>query len=140
LAAPEAAKPADAFVESIGVNTHYGNAIFGTDNAYGKRAVDAMLAALGVRHIRDHSYNDTGVGIVQNLYDTYGIRANLILGETTRSPADLVTLLKNHSAYEAIEGLNEPDFTTRSYTNAGRHDVQRRSRIQQLHRHTRISE
>ena len=33
----------------------------------------------------------------------------------SRSPADLVNLLKAHPGYEAIEGLNEPDANTRSY-------------------------
>jgi len=115
-AATVQAKPADSFVESLGVNTHYGNGIFTGGNAYADRRVDGKLAALGIRHIRDHSYNAEGVGFVDNLHATYGIRANLILGETTRSPADLVNLLKAHPAYEAIEGLNEPEFAgNRSY-------------------------
>ncbi|MEA2708465.1 MAG: hypothetical protein QOF78_1066 [Phycisphaerales bacterium] len=115
-AATVQAKPADAFVESLGVNTHYGNGIFTGGNAYADRRIDAKLAELGIRHIRDHSYNTEALGFVDNLNSSYGIRANLILGETTRSPADLVTLLKAHPAYEAIEGLNEPDFAgNRSY-------------------------
>ena len=110
------ARSADSFVESLGVNTHYGNGIFTGGNAYADRRIDAKLGALGIRHIRDHSYNAEGVGFVDNINATYGIRANLILGETTRSPADLVTLLKAHPAYEAIEGLNEPEFAgNRSY-------------------------
>ena len=114
-AAAVQASRADAFVDSLGVNTHYGNSIFTGGNAYADRRVDQKLAALGIRHIRDHSYNAEGVAVVDNLYATYGIRANLILGETTRTPADLVTLLKTHPAYEAIEGLNEPDGTNRTY-------------------------
>ena len=115
-AATVQAKPADAFVDSLGVNTHYGNGIFTGQNAYADRRVDAKLGALGIRHIRDHSYNNEALGFVDNLYATYGVRANLILGETTRSPAQLVDLLKAHPAYEAIEGLNEPDFAgNRSY-------------------------
>ena len=110
------AKPADAFVDSLGINTHYGNGIFTGGNAYADRRIDAKLGALGIRHIRDHSYNNEALGFVDNLYGTYGIRANLILGETTRSPAELVNILKAHPAYEAIEGLNEPDFAgNRSY-------------------------
>jgi hypothetical protein len=113
--ASETAKSADAFVDSIGVNTHYGNAANGASNAYSNLALDAKLDALGVRHIRDHSWNDTGIARVDGLLANYGIHADLILGETTRSPAALVDILKAHPAYEAIEGLNEPDFTTRSY-------------------------
>jgi hypothetical protein len=113
--AVEPARAANTFVNSIGINTHYGNGIYTGGNAYADRRIDAKLADLGVHHIRDHSWNDTGVSLVDNLYLTYGIKADLILGETTRSPADLVNLLKAHPAYEAIEGLNEPDLNTRSY-------------------------
>jgi hypothetical protein len=115
IAAEETAKSADAFVDSIGVNTHYGNAANGIGNAYFNPLLDAKLAELGIRHLRDHTWSDAGLARIDGLYTTYGIRTNLILGETTRSPAQLVNLLKNHPAYEAIEGLNEPDFTTRSY-------------------------
>lgn len=115
LAASETARKADAFVDSIGVNTHYGNATYGSANAYGNPALDAKLGALGVRHIRDHTWNDDGLPRVDGLFNNYGVRATLILGETTRSPATLVGILKNHPAYEAIEGLNEPDFAARSY-------------------------
>ncbi len=114
-AAPETARSADRFVDSMGVNTHYGNAIYVGGNAYADRGIDAKLAELGIRHVRDHSWNDTALSIVDNLYATYGIRGNLILGETSRSPADLVNLLKAHPGYEAIEGLNEPDVNPRSY-------------------------
>ena len=114
-AAPVTAKRADAFVDAVGVNTHYGNAVYVGGNAYADRRIDAKLTELGVRHLRDHTWNDTGLKLVDKLYATRKIRTTLVLGETTRSPADLVKLLKQHPAYEAIEGLNEPDFTTRSY-------------------------
>jgi hypothetical protein len=111
---PQAAQTAESFIDAIGVNTHFGNAAF-TQNAYANKQIGAKLAALGVRHIRDHSYNDIGVQRVDALFKQYGIRATLVLGETTRSPADIVKLLKAHPAYEAVEGLNEPDFTPRTY-------------------------
>ena len=97
-AATETARIADRFVDSIGVNTHFGNAIYTGGNAYADPAIEAKLAELGVRHIRDHSWNDTALGIVDSLYANYGIHGNLILGETSRSPADLVNLLKAHPA------------------------------------------
>ena len=111
----EPARPADSFVDSIGINTHYGNSIYVGGNAYANPVIDVKLAELGIRHLRDHTWNDTGLARVDGLYAAYGIRTNLILGETTRSPADLVNLLKAHPAYEGIEGLNEPDFNTRTW-------------------------
>ena len=114
-AALEQAKKSDAFIDSIGVNTHYGNAIFIGGNAYANPAIDAKLGNLGIRHLRDHTYNDTGLARIDSLFATYGIQTTLILGETTRTPADLVTLLKYHPAYTGIEGLNEPDFNPRSW-------------------------
>jgi hypothetical protein len=114
FATPQAAKPADAFVDSIGVNTHFGNATY-PENAYANRRIGAKLAELGVRHIRDHTWNDAGLKLIDGLHRTHRIRATLVLGETTRSPAELVKLLKAHPAYEAIEGLNEPDFAKRTY-------------------------
>src|SRR4051795_3145155 len=82
FAAAETANSADHFVDSIGVNTHFGNAIYTGGNAYADPNIEAKLAALGVRHIRDHSWNDTALGIVDNLAANYGIRGNLILDET----------------------------------------------------------
>lgn len=113
-ATPQSARPADAFVDAIGVNTHFGNAQY-PENAYANRLIAAKLASLGVRNIRDHTWNDAGLQRVDELYRKFGIRATLVLGETTRSPRQLVQLLKAHPAYEAVEGLNEPDFTKRSY-------------------------
>src|SRR5687767_5557909 len=101
FAAEETAKSAFAFVDSIGVNTHYGNAANGAGNAYFNPLLDAKLAELGVRHLRDHTWSDAGLARIDALYTTHGIRTNLILGETTRSPAQLVTLLTQHPAYEA---------------------------------------
>ncbi len=113
-AAPRAAKSTRSFVDSIGINTHFGNAESPL-NAYADPRIGAKLAALGVRHIRDHTNNDLGLKLVDELHRKHGIQATLVLGETTRSPGDLVKLLKTHPAYEAIEGLNEPDFTNRTY-------------------------
>jgi hypothetical protein len=119
-AAPEAARSADAFIDSIGINTHYGNAGNGPGNAYANPLLDTKLTELGIGHLRDHTWSDIGLTRIDGLYSAYGIRTNLILGETTRSPAQLVDLLKQHPGYEAIEGLNEPDGQSpgRTYTNA----------------------
>ena len=78
-AAPLPARPADAFVESVGVNVHLGY----TDTPYGQEAaIRDKLLDLGVRYVRD--------GISQGRPDVYrrlrelaqhGVRANLIVGD-----------------------------------------------------------
>jgi hypothetical protein len=121
LAATEPAHPADAFVDSLGLNTHYINSAFGgpNGNAYSFTALDQKLADLGVRHLRDNTAEDNtnpaGYPRLDALYANYGIRTTLVLGSTLNSPATLVNILKAHPAYEAIEGLNEPDANARSY-------------------------
>src|SRR3954467_5480365 len=99
-AAFESAKSADHFVDSIGVNTHFGNAVYTGGNAYADPGIEAKLGELGVRHIRAPSWSEAARGVVDGLSSTYGIRGNLILGETSRSPAALVNLLKGHPGYE----------------------------------------
>ena len=61
---------ADGFVDSIGVNTHFGNAIYTGGNAYADPGHRSQTRQLGVRHIRDHSWNDTALGIVDSLSAT----------------------------------------------------------------------
>ncbi len=108
-AAVEQAKSADAFVESIGVNTHSDHAV-NPKSAYVNPEIETKLADLGIRHLRDDTGNNAGIARIAALHRKHGIRTNLVLGNTSRTPAQLVALLKKNSAYEAIEGLNEPDF------------------------------
>src|SRR5687767_215548 len=81
FAKPQPATPAETFVDSIGVNTHFGNAMY-AENAYANKQIGAKLAALGVRHIRDHTHSDAGLRAVDELHRRHGIRATLVLGET----------------------------------------------------------
>lgn len=79
-AAPEPARSADAFVDSVGVNVHLHN----TDTAYGHfdDIVKPRLVALGVRHVRDGAIDTT----FQTYYDRHnalgrlGIRGLFITG------------------------------------------------------------
>lgn len=112
-AASEEAKPADAFVDSIGVNTHFSF----SDTVYAGRfdAVKQKLAELGVRHIRE--------GLEPNRPDQYeelndlagaGIKSTLILGDPEDGPSGLEELVstlrdKVRGAAEAVEGPNEFD-------------------------------
>ena len=116
-AAIETAKPADGFVDSIGLNTHYINSIFTGQNAYSFAALDQKLADLGVRHLRDNTVGADPPAFTRldGIYANYGIRSILIPNDTATSPAAIENILKAHPVYEAVEGLNEVDFATRSY-------------------------
>lgn len=112
-AAAGTAKPADSFVESIGVNTHFSY----DDTVYASRfdEVKQKLAELGIRHIRE--------GLEPNRPDQYqelnslasaGIESTLILGDPGGGPAGLEELISTlranvRGATEAVEGPNEYD-------------------------------
>jgi hypothetical protein len=113
-AAVEPAKPADSFVDSIGVNTHTSY----SDTVYASRfgEVKQKLVELGVRHIRE--------GLEPNRPDQYeqlaelagvGVKSTLILGDPDIGASGLeglISTLRNRvrDAAEAIEGPNEFDM------------------------------
>jgi len=73
---PVAAKSADAFVDSIGVNTHWGY----SDTPYGSNysTVKQQLINLGVRHIRDSGSSDDIIAKMKDLA-AKGIKTNYML-------------------------------------------------------------
>ncbi len=100
------AVPAAAFLDSIGVNTHF---TF-NDSPYATRyaEVRSKLAALGLRHVRDvlhpHVSDLAGLGISTT------VLAEPNLG-TPESFRDRVKALNAQGvAVDAIEGANEPDM------------------------------
>jgi hypothetical protein len=104
---------ADAFVESIGVNTH----TYYSDTVYGERfdQVKQRLAELGVRHIRENLVTERP-DQYQGLRDLagIGIRSTLILGDPDEGIAkleELVSTVKTElgGAVDAVEGPNEFD-------------------------------
>ncbi|WP_145271374.1 glycoside hydrolase 5 family protein [Tautonia plasticadhaerens] len=100
----EQARPADAFVDSIGVNVHLGN----TDTIYRRydEIIRPRLAELGVRHVRDGLRAERR-DVIARLNDltTLGIRSILIV-----SPEEAVEITRAASASTwAVEGRNEPD-------------------------------
>jgi hypothetical protein len=109
----ETARSADSFVDSFGVNTHFRNG-----DPYANPGILTALSDLGFRHIRDNA-DQTSVGgfnTIDSLNTTYGIKTDFVLGDTFSTPSQLATILHDHPAIEAIEGLNEPDaFGPRSY-------------------------
>ena len=117
---PEQAKASDAFVDSIGVNTHMNY----FDTSYGDYPiVKQRLAALGVRHIRDKAhlsgnarYNETVYGMYRELAGL-GIRSNLIvdprspgLGYVNSQKIESMARMAGN-ALESFEGPNEYDLS-----------------------------
>jgi len=97
-------RTADAFVNSIGVNTHLGY----SDTIYGRYddVIRPRLAELGVRHIRDGLRADRKDVIrkLENLA-TLGIHSDLLL-----SPEEAVGIVKAaRASVLTVEGQNEPD-------------------------------
>jgi hypothetical protein len=113
-----AATPRDAraFVDTIGVNTH----LFYDDTAYGNFAMTKQrLQELGVRHVRDSFDPDRRQFFfdrVNNLGQA-GIKSTLIACRMTGNNAwqtdAFVSDAKNkvRSSLDAIEGVNEPNFS-----------------------------
>jgi hypothetical protein len=98
----ESARPADAFVDFFGVNTHLGY----YDTAYRdyEGIVKPRLLELGVRHIRDGTFNDEVLGKYFDL-GQHGIRL-LFITDPKRA---VERARKLRPVLFAIEGANEPD-------------------------------
>lgn len=119
-AAAEPARPADDFVDSVGVNTHLHYTGTPYDSAF-DRLIRPKLLALGVRHVRDGAYTYAGAGPST----TYNQRCRSLAAAGIRF--DLVTTFRTQSsaatdygqlgavaswcanAVESFEGVNEPD-------------------------------
>jgi hypothetical protein len=132
--AAERARPADAFVDSIGVNVH---ATYG-DTAYGDwDRVVGDLRRLGVRHVRDglkvypdRAYNEWQFGRFHALAAA-GIRMTVIMawpGSDQGTPEMLLAAVRDDvpDAIEAIEGPNEYDMRGAPDWPAKLRDYQRR--------------
>ena len=108
-----AAKAADSFVESIGINTHTSY----TDTVYGSRfdELKAKLAELGVRHIRENLLPERPDQYESlNQLAAMGIKSDLILGDPNGGGAELEALVSTLRAelagsVDSVEGPNEFD-------------------------------
>jgi hypothetical protein len=118
------AKSADAFVDSIGVNTHFDHQLTVYDNNY--PLVKDRLLALGVRHIRDHAFLGNDPPFDEKIYGRYrelatlGIRSTLLIDprltnlNTVDSTKIATIAQKAGPALEAFEGPNEYDYSGNS--------------------------
>jgi len=104
------ARSADAFIDSIGVNTH---TFFG-GTAYEDYTWREKLLASGIRHIRENLQRDnpTQVRRINDLYEAGGIRTSFIFdprADRGGTVAELFARLKGSmlAAAEQVEGPNE---------------------------------
>jgi hypothetical protein len=111
VAVAETASPADAFVDSIGVNTHLG--YFETPYSYEWPSTFAALKTMGIRHIRDGYFE---WGTTNPLYEHHralaaaGIGCDFVVGyNTSVTPENIVQFRNLVWDMEAIEGPNEYD-------------------------------
>ena len=68
--------PADSFVESIGVNTHWLNGDVYTKNY---TELKAKIGEAGIRYFRDGTFKATYIR-ANDLYESFGIRVNILVG------------------------------------------------------------
>lgn len=111
---PVSARPADAFVDSVGVNVH----LHYYDTAYADFAGRVLpgLRELGVRHIRDGVCpveDDTKPGRLRTLFTELGVRATLIVDPRCEGVAEASAYLGTLGTglLGALEGPNEYDLS-----------------------------
>ena len=107
-----AARSADGFVDSIGVNVHLAS----SDTPYGRRdVVQSKLRRLGVRYVRDHLFPNR-----PDMYQAFrslascGIKANLIVGDplqrwTIGPLSSQLGLIKKENLGDAVASLEAPN-------------------------------
>ncbi len=110
-----AARPAQAFVGSLGINTH----TYYSDTVYRQRfpTIERRLRELGLRHIRENLMpHRPDQYRMLNRLAAAGIESQLILGDPRNGRAGLRQLLailekRLSGAVEAVEGANEYDLS-----------------------------
>lgn len=93
----------DAFVSSIGINTHFSY----TGSVYDSTNAESSLKALGVRHIRDNSPNSTQQGHFAHLAP-YGVHFDVIW-QTAYFPPPVSSWSPTPNAYATTVGLTDFD-------------------------------
>lgn len=118
--ATEYARSADSFVDSIGVNTHFGyeDSSYVPYRDYSNTKV--WLTNLGVRHIRDGSDIQASSAKLwmqdtfKNLFNDTGIKTTFATSPNYgATPTDAINMINRVTpqALDAVEGANEPDNT-----------------------------
>ncbi|MGG6268013.1 PA14 domain-containing protein [Leptolyngbya sp. AN03gr2] len=114
----ERAKPADTFIDSIGINTH----LRYTGLTYGRfdDLVVPRLKEMGIRHIRDGGNDPNLYPKIRRLAEN-GIKTTLIMDPRDGvTPDNAVSLIKaGMPGIEMVEGPNEWDVGNMIYKGAG---------------------
>ena len=120
-AASETARSADSFVDSIGVDTHFGYQDDLSAPYSNYNDCKGWITSLGVRHVRDGGDIQAGSSKLgmqdtyHNLWTQAGIRTTFVVtpnwGGVT---GDVINMINRVTppALDAVEGCNEPDLFT----------------------------
>lgn len=94
----------DAFADSFGVNTRFGQGIYGSQ----RPTVERFLVELGFRHIRDGGvvYDAETRAFLRGLCSQHGIHSSLGLNDTD-SDAKIVQYVNDVPCIDMVEGPNE---------------------------------
>lgn len=115
-ATPVTAKSADAFVDSIGVNTHltYG------DTPYNRfdDIIKPRLKESGIRYIRDGGHKEEDYLNKLKELAGLGIKSNLIF--TSYEIDEVVEIVKATSGVDTVEGPNETDLEKYPFSYKGK--------------------
>lgn len=124
FAVPESAKQTDSLVESMGVNVHLNYYDTKYTSEY-TTFTKPRLQELGIRHIRDvlnpgNTFPGGQAVLMQDLYNTLGIKTALSAGPASVAASSVVNSLKNEygiAILSFVAGPNEPDINTSQFVN-----------------------
>lgn len=103
----ETPRQSDAFVDSIGVNTHLSNfsTVYGTDFA----KIRSLLVSAGIRHVRDGTpAGNASLCGNEATFAAAGVHMNVVADNTTSDLSDGLHCLG--ATADSIEGINEADL------------------------------
>lgn len=108
--------PANSFIDSLGVNTHF-NYYPGESNAYANMAqMETEMRFLGVRYARDNIFSAQSLANFQKMNTDVGTKFDFITSSNV--PQFIQQLQANTRLIAEVEGPNEVDFSNMSYATA----------------------
>ena len=100
-------RPADAFVDSVGVNVHLGSEPYAS--SFGR--FRSLIGASFIRHLRDELRPANDLARWRGLHAAFGIRSHLLVSPATNTVPQMLEYLAalGVQRVSAIEGQNEGD-------------------------------